>query len=258
MNDNEQYNVIPMIEKGCITLHSLSESGGEAGISELAKATGFSKSTIYRILYTFQKWGFVSQNQINERYRLGHFMLKAGDQVKEGIDLRKTAYPIMENLKSKIGETINLGVPYEKKILILENVKGENSLLASGLEPVFPLYCSGMGKLILSEYSKEELKRYFEEEQIEEKTINTITSFESMYEELKTIREKGYSLDEEEYEYGLLCVAAPIKDSSGKVIAAVSTSGPMSRMLRVKGLSNIITEVLDAAKSIEENMGYTR
>lgn len=256
MSEKENYNTIPMIEKACQVVDVISKEGGAAGISEIARQTGMSKSTIFRVLYTLQSWNWIQKDEASDRYRLGLFFLQAGKQVAGKLKIEEIARPVMERVAEETGEGVNLGTCFEDRVLILENVQGEASLLVLGLQPVFDLYCSGMGKLFLSEMTDEQLHDYFQRMKPEQKTDGTITTEAEMKAELQQIRQQGYSLDNEEYEYGLLCVAAPIRNRGGKMIAGISVSGPASRMKRGKGVAAIQASVLSGAAEIEERMGF--
>ncbi|MCI8608807.1 MAG: IclR family transcriptional regulator [Firmicutes bacterium] len=256
MAQKENYNTISMIEKACQVVEFLSGNSGEAGISQIAAATGLSKSTVFRILYTLQEWEWIERNPASERYRLGLFFLKAGKQVRNRLDLKTVAQPIMENLAKVTGETVNLGVAFENRVLVVQSVYGEASLLISKLDPVFELYCSGMGKLFLSAMDENRLARYWESQTFEKKTVNTITTRPELEAELTKIRQVGYSVDNEEYEYGLFCFAAPVMDENGGLAGAISVSGPVSRMEKVKGLEFIKESVCAAAAEIGKKMGY--
>ena len=90
--DNEKYNTVPMIEKACQIVDIISKAGGEAGISEIARETGLSKSTIYRVLYTLQDWKWIDKDEESDRYRLGLFFLQAGKQVKAKLILEDVVF----------------------------------------------------------------------------------------------------------------------------------------------------------------------
>lgn len=188
MSEKENYNTIPMIEKACQVVDVISKEGGEAGISEIARQTGMSKSTIFRVLYTLQSWNWIQKDEASDRYRLGLFFLQAGKQVAGKLKLEEIARPVMERVAEETGEGVNLGTCFEDRVLILENVKGQASLLVLGLQPVFDLYCSGLGKLFLSEMTEEQLHDYFRRMKPEQKTDSTITTEEEMKAELQQIR----------------------------------------------------------------------
>lgn len=251
----ENYNMIPMLDNACKIIGIISNNGGEAGISYIAKESGLSKSTIFRILYTLGEWKFVRKNEENDKYTLGVFFLKAGEQVKGSLDLRKAARPVMKRISEEVGETINLGIPYEDKVLIMESVSGEASVLVSRLEPIFPLYCSGIGKLLLAQSSQEELENYYDKADINKKTINTIVCCNEMKKVREDILQNGLSIDNEEYEYGLYCVAAPVYDRTGCVIAGISISGPTSRIGH-KGFEKMAEKIREAGRQISEILGY--
>lgn len=254
--DNEKYNTVPMIEKACQIVDIISKAGGEAGISEIARETGLSKSTIYRVLYTLQDWKWIDKDEESDRYRLGLFFLQAGKQVKAKLILEDVAKPVMKRLAEETGESVNLGTIFENRVLSVETVHGQASLMVRGLEPVFDLYCSGIGKLFLCDMTEEELHKYFSETAVKERTASTILTEEKMKSELERIRRAGFSVDNEEYEYGLYCVAAPVKNCEGRTLAGISVSGPLSRMEKNNGLKKIKEAVVNGAAEIEKRMGF--
>ncbi|MGN0711419.1 MAG: IclR family transcriptional regulator [Anaerovoracaceae bacterium] len=254
--ENEKYNTIPMIEKACRVVDIISQEGGETGISQIARKTGYSKSTIFRILYTLQSWNWIEKDEATDKYRLGLFFLQAGKQVKSMLNLEDVARPIMKQLVEETGESVNLGVLFENRVLIAETVSGQKSLLVRGLQPVFDLYCSGMGKLFLSQMSEDELHEYFTDTEIVKRTSETIITEADMKKEISIIQKEGYSADKEEYEYGLYCIAVPIKNNEGKIIAGLSVSGPVSRMEKGHGLTEIRKYMLAGAREVERRMGY--
>lgn len=248
-------DVVPMIDTACSVMDYIFNHDGEAGISSISVDLGLSKSTVFRIIKTLESWDFIQKNEINDKYQLGTFFIKAGEQKKYNLDLAKVSKPIMEELANELGETINLGSLYENKVLSLESVSGETSGLISKLPPMFELYCSGIGKLLMAEFTKEELEFFFEKESISPKTISTITNIKNMESEIEKIKANGYSVDDEEYEYGLYCIAAPIFSADKKMIAGISISGPKSRMEH-KGMDSLEAKIIQAGKNISKKLGY--
>ncbi len=250
----EQYNYITMIERSSSIIEELYKSSVPLGISEIAKTLDLPKATIYRILITLAKSGFVEKDENDDKYKLGTIYIKYSDKVKSQIDIHNIAEPFMEELAKEIGETVNLAISRENSALNLSRIEGEETVLVSKLIAIAPYYCSSVGKILLSYKSKEEIEEYFKESKIKKRTINTIDNYGEFLEEREKILKNKYAVDDEEYDYGLFCVACPIINSKKEIIAAVGFSGPKSR-IEYKGKENMIKKLILYTKSINDKIG---
>lgn len=249
----EQYNYITMIERSSSIIEELYKSSVPIGISEISKTLELPKATIYRILITLIKSGFVEKDEKNDKYKLGTVYIKYSDKVKSQIDIHNIAEPFMEELAKEIGETVNLAISRENSALNLKRVEGEETVLVSKLIAIAPYYCSSVGKILLSYKSDEEIEKYFKETKIKKRTIKTIGSYEEFLKERKEILRNKYSIDDEEYDYGLFCVSCPIFNSKNEIIAAVGFSGPKSR-IEYKGKENMIKKLISHTKKINDKI----
>lgn len=247
---SENY-VIPMLDKAFEILEFMSKSEEELSLSEISKELRIPKTTVFRIMTTMQKWDYVEKTFEQEKYRLGKALIKMGAQAASNVDIKDIAQPHINKLAKKIGESANLGILYENEVLTLANAKGEDFYLISRLIPTSPLNCSSMGKLFLSEFNKGELEEYFESPMPQKRTIHSVTSLEDFLPLQKEIKAKKLAYDREEYEYGLTCIGVPIRDKNDIMVAAVSISGPTSR-LKNKGEQELIEELVEASKGIEK------
>ncbi|MFD0896303.1 IclR family transcriptional regulator [Loigolactobacillus binensis] len=211
---------------------------GEAGIAEIAAQLNLSKSTIFRIVKSLETVRALKQ-EANSQYRLDYHLTAYAHGATRDSELATLAEPYMQTVMQVTGETVNLGIRYEKDVIIAKSVDGDFYQLQTTLLPVSPLYCSGLGKLFLSRESDHALRAYFQA--LQPRTIKTITSFQAFKPEQAKILANGLSTDEEEYEYGLSCIAVPIEKNK-QLVCGLSVSGPTSR-LKHKGL-NKITAVL--------------
>lgn len=249
-------DIVPMIDTACRIMSYIYEAGGESGISAIASDLSITKSNVFRALKTLSKWNFIQKNDLNDKYQLGTFFVMAGEQKKINLDVVAISRPLMNDISKELGESVNLGTLYDNKVLALESISNETSGLIYRLNPIFDLYCSGMGKLFMSTFSKEDVYKYFSNTTLEKKTINTIVSPDQMWEELQKIKTNGYSSDNEEYEYGLFCIAAPIYSINNVMVAAISISGPKSRM-QSKGMELFYEKITTLASTISTKLGCT-
>jgi DNA-binding IclR family transcriptional regulator len=249
--ENTNNYVIPMVDKTFEIIEYMYERGGEIGISQISKDLDLPKATIFRILTTLKKWGYVEKTEELDKYMLGKSFIKLGSKVSSENDITSIAVPLINKLAKQAGESINLGILHNSEVVTVYNAKGEDFYLISNLIPVSPLNCSAMGKLFLSMFSDKELKEYFESNKPEIRTVNSVADLEGFLKLKKEIEQEGVSYDKEEYEYGLSCIAAPINGPQGNIIAAISISGPTTR-LNYKGRENLQNLLISTAKEISK------
>lgn len=245
-NDN-----IKVIEGAFAILHTLFEHE-RMGIRELGKSLGLPKTTIFRIIKTLVSLNIVEQDS-DEQYHLGLALSQYGTRVNASLNIVTVSSPFMKNLARELGETINLGILYENQILMVHSEFGEPYTLQLILKPVTPLYCSSIGKLFLAYQDAAARADYFRQE-LPKRTINTIVTPKQFEAERKDIVANGTAHDREEYEYGLSCISAPIFGSDGKIAAALSVSGPTTR-LGYKGTERIENLLKTAARDVSKAIG---
>lgn len=253
MGDKSGY-IVPMIDRALEIINYMYENGS-VGISQISQDLDLPKATIYRILFTLSKWDFVEKDRETEKYFLGKSFIKYGSRVKSHTDIVTIAAPFIDDLAEKVGESVNLGVPYDEYVLTIYNAVGEDFYLVSKLIPISPLNCSAMGKLYLTYYPEEKLRDYFEKDKAKVRTINSITDLDEFLKIREKILEEGVSYDNEEYEYGLTCIGAPILDCKNNIIATISISGPTSR-LKYKGMDYLKKNLIATRKEIEKQCEY--
>ncbi|NPV54105.1 MAG: IclR family transcriptional regulator [Firmicutes bacterium] len=228
------------------------------GISlrELAKTTKFNISTVYRYLACLESYGLIRQNSVDGMYELGFKVVELSNIFLEAQDLRKIALPIMEELCQVTKETIYLGILEGLEVAYLERV---NSPL-----PIRPhtqiggrneLYCTGLGKAILA-FAPEKLMEEVIRRGLRHHTPNTIIDVEQLRREIAKTRARGYSIDDMENEEQVRCAGAPIYDNTGRVIGALSISGPAFRISLERITSDLGEKVKGAAVRISEQLGY--
>ncbi len=248
--------IIQSVDRALRILDTFSLKEKELGVTEISKRLDLHKNTVFGLLRTLEYWGYIEQNQSTRKYRLGLKLLELGNQVKEGLDLRAVALPFLQELVERYSETVHLAVHDQGEIVYIEKVEGPNTIrMYSQIGRRAPMHCTGVGKAILAYMSEKEIEKIIRLQGLKYFTPNTITDPRKLHEELRLIKENGYSLDKEEIEIGLRCVAAPIRDSQNTVIAAISVSGPSMRMTEGK-IQELISSVKEAAFKISKRFGY--
>ena len=238
-------------------LKNLPSSSG-ISILELSEALDMGRSSVHRILDTLLAYDFVEKAYNGSSYRLGWGLYDAGNMVPEQHVLTNANfYPIIEEVCRNVSETVNLGIQSGPDVIIIgkmePNIRIRANINVGGREP---LYCTALGKLFMSEFTVQEVKDYFLKNKTDRLTNNTIITAEDMLKELVNVKNRGYSVDMEEYFVGLICVAMPIRDHNGKIMAAISVSGPAERMVEAKR-AKIISALKPACKQLSNFMGYS-
>ena len=221
---------------------------GESSIAHLVQILEIPKTTIFRIIKTLEEIKIIKQLP-NSDYAVDYRLSAYAQSASKDNHLIELATPLMNQLCDHFSETVNLGINHENQVLIIQSIEGDFYQLQASLVPVSPLYCSGMGKLFLSEFHKDEIEKYFDD--LPKRTVNTIVDSDVFLKNMKEIKEKGYSVDLEEYEYGLSCYAVPIRNQQGELICAISISGPTTR-LEHKGIDVLVEELKKKGHELEE------
>ena len=244
---------IQVIERMMSLLDALAASPDSASLKQLAQATDLHPSTAHRILAAMSAARFVERHDAGT-YRLGIRLLELGGIVKSRINMREVALPFMQELHEKIGEAINLGARHEDEIVYLERTSSGRALvrvvyLVGGRAP---LHLTSLGKLFLAAESAQEVRDYAKRTGLPGKTPHSLTSIGALEKELDKVRRHGVAYDDEEAELGLKCVAAPIHDDEGNVVAALSVSAPADRHD-----PDWARQVKLAADAVSRTLGYT-
>lgn len=249
-------NNVKSVMKAFLIMEEL-DKAGELSIGDLSERLLMDKATIHRLINTIKDAGYVNQNLDNKKYSNSLKLLAMGNRVMEKTGVKHIARPFVEELAEKTGETINLGVRVGNKIIYIDKLESSSTIkVGLGIGTSVPSYCSGLGKAILSFTSNDELEDILDSISFEKFTERSIAEKDLLLEEFQRIRERGCSVDDEEYVIGLICIAAPIFDYHGNPVAAVSVSSPKYRFDASKHLSLYSGLVVEAAHQISAKLGY--
>ena len=205
---------------------------GEIGIRDISAKTGFPPATIHRIASTLVKRRYFYQHPVTKRYALSLRFLELGTRVQEKVDLSAIARPHLQQLVNDTQESANLVIRDEDEVVYIDQVKSEKSMLKifTRLGARAPLYNTGVGKMLLSQWGKADIDAYLDRTKRKPYTSNTLLKKDEIIKELKQNCHRGFSVDNEEMENGVRCVAALIFNHKGKATAAVSISGAAMRI----------------------------
>lgn len=225
------------------------------GITELSRRLGLGKSTVHRLCATLEHHGYLVRDPGTGRYRLSLRVFQIGSHALEALDLPARALPELERLGAATEETVHLAVLDGPDVIFIGKVESPRPLrLYSHVGRRCPAHCTAVGKVLLASVrpgqralaSARPLKRY---------TAKTITSAPALERELEEVRRRGYATDDEEFEEGIRCVAAPVRDYRGRVMAALSVSLPAGRLPRSRTAA-LVEQVLEAARRVSKELGY--
>lgn len=221
-------------EKMLTIIEYLAEKKQPMRLLHISKDLGINTSTALRFLTTLVNCGYAEQEEDTAKYYLTFKICAVANKVSSQINVREIAKPYMKQLSEIFGESVCLAVVQSMKVVYIEVVEGPgpDQMLRTmqRIGNIAPMHCTGIGKLFLTEYTDSEIDRFIESMGLNRFTEYTLTSKLQLVEELKQIKQRGYAYDNEECEIGARCVAFPIYDNLGKVIAGISVTGPANRL----------------------------
>ncbi len=244
------------------TLHILEAlaEAGELGLTDLAQRVGVHKSTLFRFMATFCDLGYARRDPDTERFSLTLKVFELGSSVYARVDLVKLASPFLMRLSATTQETVHLAILDGERLVYLSKIESPRSLrvaMGSGVGLTAPAYCTAVGKVLLAFAGTDVLDAYLAGCDFTRYTDNTISDRLKLLAELQATRNRGWAFDDEEHEYGVRCVAAPLRDRQGTVLAALSISGPTVRLTRDR-IDTARTLVCEAAAEISRMLGHAQ
>lgn len=260
MNDSRgkkaQYDV-PAVRKTLQLLKALAAANRPLGVSEISRAIDSNKNMTFRLLTTLVDEGWIVAEEPGPGYRLTLMPFQVACQVVHGWSLRDAAAGPMRLLWDELGESLYLAVLHDDAALYIEHLDSRQDVRIAGmLGGRYPLHCSAPGKVLLA-HAPDELFERLVAAGLERRTENTLTTRESLGEDLARVRRRGYALDLEEFGRGILCFAVPIFDHSGKVVAACGTSVTTVAHARETLVERLGPRILATGREISQRLGYS-
>jgi DNA-binding IclR family transcriptional regulator len=243
------------LDRAVAVLELLGESDGPLGLADVCERMELHKSTAHRALMVLERTGLIERTPEN-RFRLGLKLYELGSRAIEQIDLRARVQPWFRKLSAQVGETVHLGVMQKTSIVYLDKVDPINRRvwLASRIGASNPVHCTAMGKAILAFLPPDAAADIIAHIRFTRFTPRTLCTPEALQRSLDRVRRRGYAIDDEEVECGVRCVGAPILNESGRPVAAVSVSGPSSRITQ-QSVPGIAEHLLKCCREISASLG---
>jgi DNA-binding IclR family transcriptional regulator len=236
-------------------IKAFSEDEYEIGISDLAKRLGLAKSTVHRLASTLLEQGMLEQNPADGKYHLGLALFELGTMVRRKMDFTVEARPFLRTLMEKTGETVHLAILDHDSILYVITHESKQALrMGSKVGTRAPVHSTAVGKVLLASQPEEEIERIVARG-LPQSTPGTIVEAKALRRELALVKAQGHAVDDEESEIGLRAIAAPIRNYSGDVVAAISIAGPVHRMTK-KALLSWLRELVEAAEAVSQRLGW--
>jgi DNA-binding IclR family transcriptional regulator len=244
--------------KALLLLDAFTLQEPSLSLSALMERTGLPRATAFRLLATLEQCGYVVKDGVD--YSLGFKLFVLGNVVAEGLDLRRVAHPHLEALRDTTGETVQLAILEDWQIVHLDRAVSNQSVayMVSQVGTILPAYCTALGKALLAFQGEDMVDAWASTQELRRLTATTITTADRLLEELRQIRRRGYSIDNEEREVGVRCVGAPVFDREGTAIAAISLGAPTERLPRNIEGSQVAMQVVATGLAISRELGYVR
>jgi IclR family pca regulon transcriptional regulator len=217
------------LERGLAILSSFSEAAPVLGIADLARMVGLNKSTTYRYVATLAKLGYVEQDPETKRYSLGPLVVDLGFAAINSMEVTRVAAPFLQALSDETGYTVSMAVLDGPDIVYVERRRSARAnTFGMGLQlhigSRLPAYCTSMGKVLLAHREPSQLRALLDRTDLARRGPKTITAREQLMAALTRIRHHGIAVNDEELAAGLRSVAAPVRDRTGQVIAAINVA----------------------------------
>jgi DNA-binding IclR family transcriptional regulator len=247
---------IRSIDRALTILDAFASQRPRMSLTDLCEATHLPPSTAYRIAANLVDRGYLSQGSRRGDYWPGLALIRMGGVALGQLDVREKAAPTLRELRNESKETVHLAALDRRRVIYLEKLESLHAvgLMSSRVGRTAPAHCTALGKALLA-FADEGAEEDVVSRKLERFTPRTIIDGALLRDHLAKVREQGYATDMGEHEVDVRCIAAPVRDHSGKTIAAISVAGPAQRM-EVQMRRGLIKDVVAAANRICRELGY--
>ena len=252
--DTAKKNSVPALARGLRILELLPKSRGGLTLSQLTRHLQLPKSSVHCLLHTLQDSGYVHRDPATGKYRVALRVCVLAQMALNGIGLREQAKPHLRRLAEVTGLTSHLAVMEQGATVLIEKVSAPDVMrISTWIGKRCSLHCTALGKALAAYLPEEQVEALVREQGLLRHNDNTICSSRRLKQELATVRERGYALDDEEEEINVRCIGAPIFDSHHRAIAAVSIAGSTSEV-QEGNLRQLANQVIGTAAAISEQV----
>ena len=245
------------VEKALQIIELMAQSREPLRLRDISLKVEMPASTTLRLINTLTTLGYANQDPNTLRYSLSLKFMHIGSLVSSQTSIRDIAHPYLVELSRKCKESVCLAIEQDMDVVYIDVIDGPDGMLkiTQRIGKLAPIHSTGVGKLMLLNYDLKQLNNMIAIKDLVALTPNTITTKEELLNELEKVKIQGYALDDEECELGARCLSVGIKDYTGKNVAGISVSGPITRM-SMDYIETIKNTVIDTAKKVSELLAY--
>jgi len=246
---------VQSLQRAFDILETIGNSSKGIALREIADKTGLPKTTVYRLLGNLESRDYVRCTS-GGFYELGLKLLMMSQRVEQKFQLKHVARPILHQLRDFSGETVHLGVLENNRVMYMDSVESNHPVrLVARIGATNSIHCTSLGKALLINRDDRAITKILDLQVMEKRTLYTITDRKTFLDEMAEVRKLGYALDDQESAADCRCIGAPIYDHQGKVVGAISISGPVSRFLLPMVHDTIAPRLLQATRQISQFLG---
>lgn len=244
------------VDRALDILEQVGASGNGITLTELSMRVGLSKATVSRLVASLANRGYVGRDPNSLRYRLGPSILNLTGEFLQSIEFREVAVPHLRELQRLSEETANLAIMDGSEVVYIDRIESPHAVKASfRVGKRAPAHCTALGRAMLAYTDRDQVRLLLGNGELPRCTIRSIVSLEDLLAELDKVQTQGVAVDDQEHQIGVRCLGAPVFDITGRIIAAISVSGPVSR-IPTKRVEELAAMVRKAGLSISAELGW--
>jgi IclR family acetate operon transcriptional repressor len=241
---------IQSLDRGLVILEAVAKSSDPVALGELTELLGIDRSSVFRLANTLKRRGFLANPSGRKDYILGPSVWRLSTQYDWSNMLITLCHEHVKSMASQIKETAHLAVREGKQALFIDHASVNHMIAVTGQTgELVPLYCTAHGKALLADFDARDLQAVFGAEPLHSYTERTIVSIKRLAQECTQIKAQGFASDDSEFQDGIRCVAAPIRDKDGRIVASIGISAPTSRFPKDR-IPDYSGKVVEVAKQI--------
>ncbi|MGA1846068.1 IclR family transcriptional regulator [Deferribacter abyssi] len=253
--DKSEY-AVQAVNNALDILELLGGSEQELSISEIGAKLGLTRSNVNKLLATLENFGYVEYNKRTGNFRMDVKAFQISQAYLNKLNLIDASKQILLEIKQKVNETVHISVLRKGNIVYLNAIETDHAVrVVPRIGNIGPAYATATGKAQLAYLKLDKIKEYYSDKLVK-MTDNTIDNIDDLLDNLEDVRNKGYAIDNEEFEVGVKCVGAPVFNFMGKVIAGISISAPIERMDDERIKREIIPTIIEGAQKLSIKYGY--
>ncbi len=256
VEDKENRYTVPGLQRGLEILGAFSQDNKPLSGAELARRLQLPRASVFRLLQTLELMGFVERIGESSQYKLGLAVLRLGFGYLASLEITHLGQPILERLSASTGLSSHLVVRDHTQVVIVAKVLGRTSLFNSlQVGARLPAHATVIGRVLLSDFTSDQLSALFTNAPLQAYTEHTPTSISRLAELIAQLKTQGHGISQGGFEIGISTIAAPVRDQTGQVVAALSITVP-SQQIEPSNLNPLLNELKRCAAELSISMGY--